>query len=182
MENIMKIANSCIALCLLSALFGCVGPGPSGNTAIVFNLAPSPCIGVEQYAKKIGAAATYKELIKAEANVEPLELVDYEAKLALLQNQSQQACDLFNRGRIDWAQYQSEMKGVRETLKEITRDIRRFNLTPQACRFFAKKQKCKKRPACYAVELGVKVVDKHTTFIKIRIFDRPLITKLGHTL
>jgi hypothetical protein len=31
------------------------------------------------------------------------------------------------------------------------------------------------------LSFGVKVVDKHTTFIKIRIFDRPLFTKLRHT-
>lgn len=108
----------------MAALCGCVGPGPNpGETAVVFNLAPSPCIGVEQYAEKIGSSAAYKDLVKAEADVEPQKLVDYEAKLALLQNQSQQACDLFNRGRINWDQYQSEMKDVRETLKEIARDV-----------------------------------------------------------
>lgn len=104
---------------LVSLLSGCVGVGPDGKRVVVVNLAPSPCIGVEQYADKIGAKATYEQLVSAEGTVEPQELVDYQETFALLQNQSKQACDLFNRGRIDWNQYQSEMQEVRAALKEI---------------------------------------------------------------
>ena len=98
---------------LLTVLFGCVGIGPEGERVVVVNFAPSPCNGAEQYARKVGAEVTYEELI-AETTITPNVMVDYEAELAILQNQSKQACDLFNRGRTTWDQYQSEMREVRE--------------------------------------------------------------------
>ncbi len=107
---------------LLFGLTSCVGVGPTGERVVVINLAPSPCKAAEQYART-GEVSGEKADVKVKAGITAQELVKYRDRVALLEKQSAQACDLFNRGRTTFDQYQSEMRDVRTELSKIKSEV-----------------------------------------------------------
>ena len=112
----MKIASLSLSAILLVA---CAGPGPDGRTVWVLNLAPSPCVESQQTAKS--AEATFKKAADLEltGKLTSTEIVKIRDTIFLLHGQSQQACDFFNRGRINFEQYKGEMQEVRGGMLRI---------------------------------------------------------------
>lgn len=107
------------ALTVLLVLGGCAGPGQDGKTVWVLNLAPSPCVESQQTAKS--AETTFKQAADLEitGKLTSTELVKIRDTIYLLHGQSQQACDFFNRGRINFDQYKGEMREVREGMLKV---------------------------------------------------------------
>ena len=104
-------------------LIGCAGPGPTDETVWVLNLAPSPCEAAEQYTKNPQITGNYEDKVEVKGSTTTQQLVEYRDQVALLQNQSKAACDLLNRGRITFEQYQSETREVRAELAKLKTEV-----------------------------------------------------------
>ena len=115
----MMIVKSAGVFLATAMLLACAGPGPDGRTVWVLNLAPSPCVESQQTAKS--AEATFKNAAALEltGKLTSTELVKIRDTIFVLHNQSQQACDFFNRARINFDQYKGEMREVREGMLKI---------------------------------------------------------------
>lgn len=114
-----------LVIALISVLSsGCAGPGPNGESVWVINLAPSPCEAAKQYTTNTEITAKYKDEIDLTGKTSKQKLVEYQDQVALLQNQSKAACDMLNRGRITFDQYQSEMREVRSQLEKMRSKVK----------------------------------------------------------
>jgi hypothetical protein len=101
------------------ALFGCYGPGPDGKGVLVVNLTGSPCADVRQVGHTSEATLQYAKELEATGKIATTKLVDIEDRMFLLQSQADAACNFFNRGRISFDQYRSEMERVTAAMIQI---------------------------------------------------------------